>query len=164
MKLMVEKKGPREKYDHLKFVPKDGSTTQCQLPRQGTLPHDLIHYIVEDRLPFNNGFLGLIASGSDAEFVLKIVHDKLNPEVETEAVQVESIVEALQTQLWAGAFDINSFLEGAELAASSRGKSAFSFGNFDPRELYERALALLNGWSSIPFYGKMELDFKAGEG
>jgi hypothetical protein len=164
MKLVVEKRGPRDKYDHLKFVREDGSTTQCQLPRQGTLPHDLIHYIVEDSLPLNNGFLGLIASGSDADFVLKIVHDKLNPRVETEAVQVESIVEALQTQLWAGAFDVNSFLEGAELAASSRGKSAFSFRDLDPRMLYEHAMKLLNSWNSTPFYGKMELYFKAGEG
>ena len=51
MKLIAEKKGPRDKADLLRFVRRDGSTSQCALPRQGTLPHDLIHYVVESRLP-----------------------------------------------------------------------------------------------------------------
>lgn len=164
MKLLVDKRGPREKYDHLRFLRSDGSTTECQLPRQGTLPHDLIHYVVESSLPLKNGFLSLVASGSDAEFVLKIVHDRLNPSVEAEAVQVESIVEALQTQLWAGAFDVDAFLEAAELAASSRGHAAFDFADFDPRALYDRTLLLLGEWNAVPYHGKMVLEFQAGQG
>jgi len=164
MKLVVEKKGPRDKYDYLRFLRSDGSSAGCQLPRQGTLPHDLIHYVVESSLPLKVGFLGLVASGSDAGYVLEILHDRSNPAIETEAVQVESIVEALQTQLWAGAFDDSSFLEAAELAASSRGRSAFVFGDPAPCELYERALLLLTKWNSIPYHGKLELDFEAGAG
>jgi len=163
MKLMAEKKGPRDKVDELLFVRKNGTSTRCQLPRQGTLPHDLIHYVVESNLPLENGFLGLVASGSDAEFVLKIVHDRVNPNVRAEAVQVESIVEALQTQLWAGAFDEASFLEAAALAAASRGKPPFDFEGFSSRELYEQCLRLLNQWSMVPHFGKMELEFIAGE-
>jgi len=162
VKLIAEKRGVRDKLDDLLFVRQDGSTTRCQLPRQGTLPHDLIHYVVESRLPFRNGFLGLVASGSDAEFVLKMVHDKQNPQVETEAVQVESIVEALQTQLWAGSFEAGTFLEAAALAAEARGTVAFSFGEFDPKEIYERCMLLLDQWNSVPFFGKLELEFKAG--
>ena len=147
MKLIAEKKTARDKLDELLFVRRDGSTTRCQLPRQGTLPHDLIHYVVESRLPFRNGFLGLIAAGADAAFVLKVVHDKQNPQVETEAVQVESIVEALQTQLWAGGFDRdsciiplrNEFKKSPEVAetldALGQLDELLSFIKFSEREL-----------------------------
>ena len=29
---------------------RDGSTTGCAMPRQGILPHDLVHYVVESTL------------------------------------------------------------------------------------------------------------------
>lgn len=162
MKLIAEKKTARDKLDELLFVRRDGSTTRCQLPRQGTLPHDLIHYVVESRLPFRNGFLGLIAAGADAAFVLKVVHDKQNPQVETEAVQVESIVEALQTQLWAGAFDRDRFVEAAALAATARGKAPFPFEGVDAQAVYDDCLRLLEQWNCVPWYGKLELEFRPG--
>lgn len=164
MRLVAEKKGARDKLDELLFVRRDGSATCCQLPRQGTLPHDLIHYVVESRLPFRNGFLGLVESGADAAFVLKVVHDKQNPQVETEAVQVESIVEALQTQLWVGAFDRDSFVEAAALAATARGKAPFPFEGVDAQAVYDECLRLLDQWNGVPWYGKLELEFQPGAG
>lgn len=162
MKLIAEKKGPRDKADLLRFVRRDGSTSQCALPRQGTLPHDLIHYVVESRLPFRNGFLGLIAAGSAAEFVVQIVHDVKAADVEREAVQVEAIVEALQTQLWAGAFDAASFLDAARLAANSRGTPPFDFGSTDPRALYDACLQLLERWNAVPHFAALELELPGG--
>lgn len=162
MKLIAEKKSARDKLDALRLVRADGSSTACALPRQGTLPHDLIHYVVESRLPFKSGFLGLVAAGADAEFVLKVVHDKQNPQVETEAVQVESIVEALQTQLWAGAFERDSFIEAAALATAARGKPAFPFDGVDAQAVYDECLRLLDQWNAVPWYGRLELEFRAG--
>lgn len=164
VKLIAEKKSARDKQDELRFVRADGSSTCCLLPRQGTLPHDLIHYVVESRLPFRSGFLGLVAAGADAQFVLDVVHDEQNPQVETEAVQVESIVEALQTQLWAGAFDRGSFIEAAALAAAARGKAAFPFEGVGAQAVYDDCLRLLDQWNGVPWYGKLELEFRPGAG
>lgn len=162
MKLVAEKKGPRDKYDNLRFVRSDGSETQCQMPRQGTLPHDLIHFVVESNLPLRHGFLSLIAAGSDAAFVLKMVHDTNSPDVKAEAVQIEAIVEAMQSQLWAGAFDDATFLEAARLAAAARGTPEFEFAGISPRMLHEKTLALLQTWSDIPYHEKLELTFGVG--
>ena len=164
MKLIAEKLGKSDKCDRLRFVRADGSETQTSMPRQGTLPHDLVHYVVESALPLKHGFLGLVASGSDAGFVMQTVHDQSNPTVETEAVQAEAVVEALQTQLWGGSFDLGAFTEGAALASAARGKAAFDFTGIDPQVvLYERALALLERWTQVPHHQSMELAFIAGK-
>jgi len=164
MRLIAEKLGKNDKNDRLRFVRADGSETQTAMPRQGTLPHDLVHYIVESALPLKHGFLSQIASGSDAGFVMQAVHDRSNPATETEAIQAEAIVEALQTQLWAGAFDAAAFAEGARSAAMSRGKAAFDLSGFHPQAmLYDRALALLERWNLVPYHQSMELSFESGK-
>lgn len=162
MKLVAEKLGRNDKLDRLRFIRRDGSETHCSMPRQGTLPHDLVHYVVETTLPLRHGFLGLVAAGSDAGFVMQAVHDPANLSVEAEAVQIEAIVEALQTQLWNGAFDRGSFLEGVRLATIARNKPAFAFSRTDPETLYDRALALLQQWNRVPFHQSMELAFVVG--
>lgn len=134
------------------------------MPRQGTLPHDLVHYVVESALPLKHGFLSLVAAGSDAGFVMQTLHDPTNMDVAAEAVQAEAVVEALQTQLWGGAFDHDSFLDGMRLATASRGKPPFEFDGIDPQSLYDRALALLQQWHQIPFHQSLELTFVAGKG
>jgi hypothetical protein len=163
MKLIAEKLGKSDKIDRLRFIRADGSETHCPMPRQGTLPHDLVHYVVESALPLKHGFLSLVASGLDAGFVILAGHDPANLAVETEAVQAEAIVEALQTQLWVGTFDRECFLEATRLASTSRNKPAFEFVGIDPEALYSRALYLLEQWSQVPFHQSLELAFSAGE-
>jgi hypothetical protein len=162
MKLVAEKLGKSDRLDRLRFIRGDGSETHCPMPRQGTLPHDLVHYIVESALPLKHGFLSLVAAGSDAGFVMQAVHDPANLAVEAQAVQAEAIVEALQTQLWGGAFERDSFLEAVRLATIARNKPTFEFSDVDPQTLYEQALALLQQWSQVPFHQSMELTFVAG--
>jgi len=159
MKLIAEKAGKADKYDTLRYVRADGTESRSPMPRQGTLPHDLIHYVVESTLPLEFGFMSLVAKGADALFVMETVHDRSNPNVETEAVQAEAVVEALQTQLWAGAFDTDAFLEGARLATTARDKPTFDFSAIDPRILYDRALELLERWQQVPFHQSIELEF-----
>ena len=57
MRLIAEKRSSRDKYDVLRFVRNNGSATDALMPRQGILPHDLIHYVVESALPLRHGFL-----------------------------------------------------------------------------------------------------------
>ena len=164
MKLIAEKLGKNDKLDRLRFVRADGSETQTVKPRQGTLPHDLVHFIVESALPLKHGFLSLVAMGSSADFVMQVVHDPANQTIATEAVQAEAIVEALQTQLWAGSFDLGAFMDGATSASAARGRTAFDFTGIDPQTtLYDCALGLLERWVQVPYHQCLELSFVAGK-
>jgi hypothetical protein len=165
MKLIAEKLGKADKADRLRFVRADGTQTQAAMPRQGTLPHDLVHYVVESALRFRHGFLGMIAAGAEAGFVMQAVHDRTSAAPGVEAIQAEAVVEALQTQLWARAFDAEAFLEGATSASAARGKPPFDFAGIDPRiVLYDAALALLGRWNAVPLHGSLELVFGEREG
>ncbi|SFV09674.1 hypothetical protein [Pseudoduganella namucuonensis] len=55
------------------------------------------------------------------------VHNPANSAVEEQAVQVESIVEGLQSQLWAGGFNLDDFIDAANTACLARGKPPFDF-------------------------------------
>ncbi len=162
MQLIAEKRAKTDKYDVLRLVRNNGSATTCQMPRQGILPHDLLHFVVESALPLRHGFLSLLARGADAQFVIAAVHDPLNKDVEAEAVQAEAIVEGLQSQLWSGAFDQQAFIEGAASACAARDQPPFDFSRLDidlKHALYERALELHQLWSAAPYYGTLSLEF-----
>ena len=159
MKLIAQKRGKNEKYDLLRYLRADGSETKSEMPRQGVLPHDLVHFVVESGLDLQHGFLSLVARGADASFIMEAIHDKSNPAVELEAVQAEAVVEALQTQLWAGSFDAGDFLEGVRGACAARDKPPLSFEKIDPESLYHAAIELNTQWSALANFQSIELDF-----
>lgn len=157
MKVIATKNAQSEKYDQLKFVRDDGSSSSIAMPRQGILPHDLIHYVVESQLPFQFGFLRQVASGADAGFVMEEVHDVTNSKVSVEAVQVEAIVEALQTQLWSGTFDEEMFLYAVEMACSARGYEAPGWQCENLKGLlFQPALELAKEWNAVPLMASKE--------
>ena len=162
MKLIAENRAKTDKYDLLRFVRNNGSCTDAQMPRQGILPHDLVHYVVESALPLRFGFLSQVARGAEARFVMEAAHDRNNLEVNDEAVQIEAIVEGLQSQLWSGAFDLDAFLSGAASACAVRNRPPFDFGSISldlKSVLYDRALALNEQWLTIPYFSALTLEF-----
>lgn len=160
MKLIAEKQGKADKLDRLRYVRADGSSTETAMPRQGTLPHDLIHYVVETGLGLKNGFTGLVARGANATFAMETTHEPAGKNVETEAIQVEGIVEALQTQLWSGQFDTDDFVEGVRTACLVRERPAFEFADMgDGQRLFDQVLALNAEWMAVPFHGALTLEF-----
>lgn len=160
MKLIAEKRGKTDKLDHLRYLRSDGSSTETAMPRQGILPHDLVHYVVETGLGAKNGFTGLVARGAAASFAMETTHDPSGKAVEAEAIQVEAIVEALQTQLWSGQFREADFLEGVRTACSMRETPAYPFTAAQAGAiLFRSPLKLDMQWKSVPFHGSLTLDF-----
>lgn len=160
MKLIAEKLGKADKLDRLRYIRQDGSTTACSMPRQGTLPHDLIHYVVESQLQLQNGFTGLIAQGAEAAFATQVSHGLAVKMAGTEAIQVEAMVEALQTQLWAGQFSMEDFSEGVRTACLVRGQPSPTFNGIDvSTALFDHALDLNRKWSAVPSYGSLTIEF-----
>ena len=163
MKLTARKLGKADKHDLLVCTRADGSTAQVAMPRQGVLPHDLLHYVVETALPFRHGFLSQVADGASIAIEAGMSYAEGPARHVLESGQVESLVEALQTQLWAGAFDTDTFLEGARLACESRRLPAPELPGLDLEALlFERARRLNDEWMQVPPQQAMTLDFAPG--
>jgi hypothetical protein len=161
MQLLARKLGKSEKNDLLVCTRADGTTTQVEMPRQGILPHDLVHFVVETALPFRHGFLSQVADGASIAFDSGVSHVQGPERHIVESGQVESIVEALQAQLWAGAFDLPSFQEGVTLACASRKLPAPELPAIDlEAALFERAHRLGAEWRQVPPQQTLALVFE----
>jgi len=160
MQLVAHKLGPQSKHDRLRCVREDGSQTACELPRQGILPHDLIHALVESRLGLRDGFLGLVARGADIAFSAQAFSEYIDPARHAEVAVAESVVEGLQAQLWSGAFDAAAFRDGVAGACAMRGVAAPDLAMLDARtELFEAARVLGERWHALPAGGEWRWRF-----
>lgn len=159
MKIIATKQSKSDKYDLLRCVRQDGTETATTMPRQGVLPHDLIHYVVESVLRYDRGFLGLVAKGADIGYTMEQTHDIHNRQIADQAIHAEAIVESLQAQLWSGRFDAQQFLDGLESACAARERSVPNLDGVDVHEeLYERTVELGKRWQEVPYYGALELE------
>jgi len=90
MQLIFTKLGG--KHDELR-IERDGQGSQTlACPKQGIIPHDMIHYAVETSLS-HRGFLGLMADGQAATFATA-------GGVSEESI--ERLVEVFQAEMWGG--------------------------------------------------------------
>ena len=159
MKLIATKQGKSDKYDLLRCVRRDGTATATTMPRQGVLPHDLIHYVVETAMRYDHGFLGLVAKGAELKYSMEQTHDMRNRLIAEQAIHAEAIVESLQAQLWSGEFNAQQFHHGLEGACGMRERSVPNFGGLDlHQELYQRVVELGVRWQEVPYYGSLELE------
>lgn len=162
MKLVAKKAAAGEKYDRLEFLRHDGTRSEIDMPRQGALPHDLVHYVVETGFGYTRAFLSLVARGADARYVMELTHDPANAELDREAIVAEAIVEALQTQLWNGAFDFDAFAYGVQTACDARNvASPTHLDRVAARNVYEAAVNLHAQWAKVPPHAALELHFNS---
>jgi hypothetical protein len=163
MKLIARKMEAAVKLDRLRVVRDDGSETSCEMPRQGVLPHDLVHAVVESHLNLREGFLGLVAKGADIAFAEKNFRDYIDPERHFEVAQSESVVEGLQTQLWNGAFDFTAFIAGVEGACAMRGVATPLMTEADGQAMFDTAVHLNQQWQQLPAKAEFTLAFPLAE-
>jgi hypothetical protein len=158
MKLTAIRQGPRDKYDWLRCIRRDGSDTSTMMPRQGILPHDLLHYVVESALGWRQGFFGMVASGADIAWTMEQTHAPANRSASDQAIHAEALVESLQAQLWSGGFDDAAFIDGVRAACEARGRGVPVLAPQAGTGLFGQALALNARWQQIPFHGTLELE------
>jgi hypothetical protein len=88
----------------------DGTSTHGTMPRQGILPHDAFHFVVETTLGWRDAFFGRIAAGASLDHLTTKLHGpKIDWSKNVEALQSESVVECLQAEQWGGAADPLTF-------------------------------------------------------
>ncbi len=160
MKLFARRQEASSRYDHLACVRADGSRCEVAMPRQGILPHDLIHLLVESRLGFSDGFIGLVAKGADPQATAEQLHTAADPARQTQAAQAEAVVESLQAQLWSGSFDAALFRYGVATACAMRAVPVPELGS-DARwhSVFDEVERLGGDWNRLPPMAQWELAF-----
>ena len=73
-------------------IHRDGGTEAVDCPKQGIIPHDMVHFAVESTL-LRRGFLSRVRDGEAAIF-------RMTPEAESDGV--ERLVEVIQGDAWSG--------------------------------------------------------------
>ena len=122
MLVRFTKHGPAAISDGLICLRPDGTSTRGDMPRQGILPHDAFHFVVETTLGWREGFFGQIARGSSLELVVTQLHgEKADWSKNPQALQSESLVECLQAEQWGGAADPATFAETLAVTCHRRG-------------------------------------------
>lgn len=108
--------------DTLTCVRLDSTTTTGEMPRQGILPHDAFHFVVESTLDWRDAFFGTIARGATLDHIEAKLHGQnAGWSKMTQALQSESLVECLQAEQWGGAADPATFAETLVITCRRRG-------------------------------------------
>lgn len=155
LRLVAIKGRPNDRRDRLRYVRNDGSSVEIDMPRQGILPHDLVHALVEDGLGLTGGFMARVACGASPDFM-----ESLSSDPSPDLGIAESTVEAMQAQLSQGHFDGDAFAYGWVTACESRGISGVSKPDLGrARAVFDAALALNERWRAVPPTQTLEVVF-----
>ena len=109
-------------------------------PKQGIIPHDMVHYAVESTLS-HRGFLGLVADGQAAAFTTTGGDSE-------EAV--ERLVEVFQAEMWGGRVSASDLIATYEHACDARSHAAAPVSTADVEAIRERLDQLTAEWSQVP--------------
>lgn len=124
MLVRFTKHEPAAAADSLTCIFSDGSTTKATMARQGVLPHEAFHFVVERTLGWHDGFFGQIAQGASVDSVTAKLHDpKVDRLKNIQALQSESLVDCLQSEQWGGTVDPATFAQTLILTCRRRGVS-----------------------------------------
>ena len=136
------------KYDDL-LIERDGKPPQTiGCPKQGIIPHDMVHYAVESTLA-GSGFLSLIAQGRAAAFAT-VGGD---PEA-----AVERLVENFQAEMWGGRVTAEELIASYEHACEAHGHPAVAVAVADVENIRSRIDDLTARWSAVPLNASLTLE------
>lgn len=123
------------------------ATLAC--PKQGIIPHDMVHYAVEATLA-HHGFLTMIADGEPAAFTT------MGGATEE---AVERLVEVFQAELWGGRVPAAELIATYEHACTARGHAATPVTEADVSAIRTQLDALTTQWANVPLHASLTLAF-----
>ena len=108
--------------DTLMCTRPDGSSTSAPMARQGILPHEAFHFVVESTLGWHDAFFGHVARGHSIEEATKRLHGQPRAWAQrTQALQCEALVACLESEQWSGGGDPAAFAESLVADCRRRG-------------------------------------------
>jgi hypothetical protein len=137
------------KYDRLE-VGRDGAAPErVDCPKQGIIPHDMVHYAVESVMAAR-GFLSRLADGAPATFA---------PGGESEEA-IERLVETIQAEAWSGPAPADELIGLYELTCEARGHGVMPVDADAIEAIRARVAELTAAWNAVPVGGTLELAFE----
>jgi hypothetical protein len=138
------------KYDRLDIVAADGPRAPIDCPKQGIIPHDMVHFAVEAEVT-TPGFLGLIAAGGDSGF--RAGTDNAL------AQSVERLVEMFQGEGWSGGPMADAdFLALYAVTCEERGDTPLPIAGTTIAAIRARIAGLTARWAAVPVGGQLVLE------
>lgn len=138
-----------DRYDHLQ-IERDGlpqETVHC--PKQGIIPHDMIHYAVESVVP-HRGFMSLLKEGKPADY---------STQGDETANAIERLVETFQAEMWSGRVATADVIAMYEHGCTASGHVVAPVSGPDVEAIRRRIDELAEAWANLPEKGKLTLLF-----
>jgi hypothetical protein len=137
------------KYD-LMEVFRDGSASErVECPKQGIIPHDMVHYAVEHTLK-TRGFLARIKDGEEAGFQMK-------PDAVSESV--ERLVEVFQGDEWSGGTtSAEDMIDMYRVTCQARDCRALPLDEAAVHAVRTAIAELTSSWKAVQVGGTLQLE------
>ena len=138
------------KHDKMEVIRAGSLAESIDCPKQGIIPHDMVHYVVESML-HKKGFLGRLLNGETASFQML---------AESESDGVERLVEVFQADGWSG---WNSspldMLDLYQVTCKARQCAPLAVDADDIDAVRNKILELTEQWQSISVGKSLTLQF-----
>lgn len=122
-------------------------------PKQGIVPHEMVHYAVEHTLDAR-GFLSRVTEGEPAAFRMQ---------VEAESEAVERLVEVFQGDAWSGGRSAPAdLIEMYRVTCQARSSPMLDVDETAIAAVRAAIADLTAKWSAVPVGGTLELGFSHG--
>jgi hypothetical protein len=137
----------------------DGSKHKVQMPKIGSLPHDLVHFVVEKELNLENGFYAHVKKGLVDGYYLKAEKSE-NPEQSAiDAQHAESIVECFQAEFVSGAQSPEDFQYFLNVTCEARKIPLFLITAEQIKQIRAGLLEMDERWNAVKIGETLELEF-----
>ncbi|OYZ15546.1 MAG: hypothetical protein B7Y35_05585 [Sphingomonadales bacterium 28-64-96] len=138
------------KFDRLDIVAADGPRPPIDCPKQGIIPHDMVHWAVES-IAEAAGFLHLIADGGDGGFRTGIENRT--------AQSVERLVEMFQGEGWSQtALPDDEFIALYAVTCEDRGDTPLPITATLLTAIRARIADVTAQWAAVPVGGQLALE------
>ncbi len=145
--------------DRIDIARPDGTAAHTRFPKKGPVPHDAVHYIVEEALGLKRGFWGMIAGGLHPEDVQEIAKAAGHASAKradipdasiVELLQAERLVECFEAALWSGDCDASSLREVARAGCTASHVPLPEMSDAMILAIADRVSALSDAWVPAP--------------
>lgn len=156
MRLVFTKSGGSNpaRYDRLDILTEDGPQPPIDCPKQGIIPHDMVHFAVESEVA-GLGFLGLAAAGGGTGFTAG------NEDAHARAI--ERLVETVQAEAWGGTpVPDGDFISLYVATCEAREDPPLALDGPTLARIRARLADLSRQWAAVKPGGTLELTLSAG--
>jgi hypothetical protein len=138
------------KHDQMEVVRDGLAVESIDCPKQGIIPHDMVHYGVESTL-HKRGFVNRILHGEAASFQM---------EADAESDGVERLVEVFQADGWSGwTIAPADMLDLYQVTCDARQCAPLTLHADDLEAVRNRLLELSGQWQAVAVGGSLVLNF-----